>query len=221
MNCVKRAHGGPSSEMGRTACCSVSLPVTIWRLCQLLYEGQPYPRDQRERGLGFKRSSASLSWAELLLLGLPTVVYRPLLPSQTEPLSPVNSASPAPPLPSQRTKNHRGFRLLCLTCFHLASCLQDAFMLQQASGFHSFLRLNSVPFAFVPRFVNSSVAGYLGCFHHLKIGKNTALHIGCSRACLCLSSSFWEHTQRWDWWTLGQFCMSSLGTTMLLSAVAA
>ena len=87
------------------------------------------------------------------------------------------------------------------------------------SGFHSFLRLNSIPFAYVPRFVYSSVGGYLGSFHHLKIVKNTALHIGCSSVCLCLCFvSFWEYTQRWNcWiWILGQFYMSILGTNYIV-----
>ena len=59
----------------------------------------------------------------------------------------------------------------------------------------------------------------MGSFHHLKIVKNTALHIGCSSVCLCLCFvSFWEYTQRWNcWiWILGQFYMSILGTNYIV-----
>ena len=135
----ERSSWGPSPEMGRAACCSASSSVTICGPCQLLCEGQPHPGDQRGRGLGFKRSSASLSWAELLLPGLPTVISRPLSPSQTEPLSPVNSACPAPPLPSQLTYiESQGFSpvvsdlfSLCIMSsrfIHVVACVRISFL---------------------------------------------------------------------------------------------
>lgn len=62
----ERAHGGPSSEMGRTACCTGLLASCqeFGGCASYCMRGSLTPETKR-KGVGFQAGSASLSWAEL------------------------------------------------------------------------------------------------------------------------------------------------------------